>query len=468
MTDQTSKQAVLFVATTSSLLTPLMVSSVNVAFPAIQKEFHIDAVLLAWLATSYILSAAVFLVPFGKASDIFGRRKIYVTGIAVFTLSSLLSAFAVNAPMLIMFRIMQGMGSAMIFATGIAIATSVFPASERGKAIGIIVAAVYIGLSVGPFIGGILTHMYGWRSVFALMVPLGVLTTYLAVTKLKSEWADARGEKLDLIGSLSYGVAITAIMIGLSGPPSAMSVGLLCSGFIVLALFIMWERRAKFPVLDITMFTMNRAFAFSSLAALINYSATFATTFILSLYLQYIKGFDPSMAGLVLIVQPLTMAACSPIAGKLSDTIEPQKIASAGMGVTAVGLLGLTLLGFQTSLMYIVSNLVIIGFGFGLFSSPNMNAIMSSVEKKSYGIASGVVGSMRMLGQMFSMGIATLAFSMTMGRTPITPKLYPAFLKSVDAVFTVCAVLCILGIFASLARGKLRDNAEGGAETLPQ
>ncbi len=225
-----------------------MVSSVNVAFPAIQKEFHIDAVLLAWLATSYILSAAVFLVPFGKVSDIIGRRKIYVIGIVVFTFSSLLSALAVNATMLILFRIMQGMGSAMVFATGIAIATSVFPAAERGKAIGIIVAAVYIGLSVGPFLGGVLTHMYGWRSVFGSMVPLGVPTTYLAVTKLKSEWADARGEKLDLLGSLFYGVAITTIMIGLSGPLSAMSGGLLCFGLIVLVLFVLWELRVKFPV----------------------------------------------------------------------------------------------------------------------------------------------------------------------------------------------------------------------------
>jgi EmrB/QacA subfamily drug resistance transporter len=458
MTDQTSKRAVLFVATASSLLTPLMVSSVNVAFPAIQKEFHIDAVLLTWLATSYILSAAVFLVPFGKAGDILGRRKIYVIGISVFTLSSLLSALATNARMLILFRIMQGMGSAMIFATGIAIATSVFTSYERGKALGIIMAAVYIGLSAGPFLGGVLTRLCGWRSVFELMVPLGALTTYFAATKLKSEWADARGEKLDLLGSLLYGVAITIIMIGLSGPPTAMGVGLLCSGSIVLVLFILWELRAEFPVLDISLFTMNRAFGFSSLAALINYSATFAITFILSLYLQYIKKLDPSTAGLVLIAQPITMAAFSPIAGKLSDRIEPQKIASVGMGVTAVGLLGLTTLGFQTSLAYIVSDLLIIGFGFALFSSPNMNAIMSSVERKSYGIASGVVGSMRMLGQMLSMGIVTLAFSVTMGRKPITPKLYPAFLKSVDVIFTVCAMLCILGIFASLARGKLRDS----------
>jgi EmrB/QacA subfamily drug resistance transporter len=456
LTDQTSKRAVLFVAVTSSLLTPLMMSSVNVALPAVQQEFHIDAVLLAWLATSYILSAAVFLVPFGKASDIFGRRKIYVIGISLFTLSSLLSAFAVNAPMLIVFRIMQGMGSAMMFATGIAIVTSVFPPSERGKAIGITVAAVYIGLSVGPFVGGMLTHVYGWRAVFAGMVPLGALAIYLSVTKLKSEWADARGEKFDLVGSFLYGVAITAVMIGLSGPPAPAGMGLLALGLVFLGLFVFRELRIDYPVLNITLFTTNRAFAFSSLAALINYSATFAVTFILSLYLQYIKGLDPGTAGLVLMAQPLTMAVFSPMAGKLSDRVEPRKIASAGMAVTAAGLIGLTLLDFQTGLRYIISDLVVIGFGFALFSSPNMNAIMGAVEKKFYGIASGVVGSMRMLGQMFSMGIVTLAFSMTMGREQITPKLYPAFLKSVDTVFTICAALCILGIFASLARGKMR------------
>jgi EmrB/QacA subfamily drug resistance transporter len=437
-----------------------MISAVNVALPAIQKDFHIDAVLLAWVATSYILSAAVFLVPFGKASDIFGRRKVYIAGMTVFTISSLLSALAVTGPMLIVFRSLQGMGGSMIFATGIAIVTSVFPPGERGKAIGITVAAVYIGLSLGPFLGGVLTHMFGWRSVFGLMVPLGVFTIYLAVTRLKSEWADARGEKLDLMGSFLYGVAITAIMIGLSGLPSAMNVGILCAGFTFFGLFVLWELRTEHPVLNITLFTTNRAFAFSSLAALLNYSATFVITFLLSLYLQYIKGFEPSTAGLVLVAQPLTMALLSPLAGRLSDTIEPRKIASIGMAVTAVGLVGLTFLRFQTSVTYIILDLLAVGFGFALFSSPNMNAIMGSVEKKFYGVASAVVGAMRMLGQMLSMGIATLVFSLTMGRAQISPELYPAFLKSVDIVFTICVVLCIIGAFASLARGTMRDGRE--------
>ncbi|MBI4965507.1 MAG: MFS transporter [Desulfomonile tiedjei] len=460
MGDHALRRAVLFVAITSSLLTPLMLSAVTVALPEIQKEFQLDAVLLTWISTAYLLSASVFLVPFGKASDIIGRKKVYVTGMAVFTLSSFLCTLSVNVQMLICFRILQGMGISMVLATGMAILTSVFPPSERGKAIGWTVAAVYIGLSAGPFLGGILTHSYGWRSIFGVMVPLGMLTTYTAATKLTADWADAKSEKIDLVGSLLYAIAITAIMIGLSGLPSAMSLGLLSAGIATMVIFFLWELRARFPVISIRLFTMNRVFAFSSLAALINYSATFAIAFVLSLYLQYIKGYDPRTAGLVLVAQPLTMAAFSPIAGKLSDRIEPQKLASAGMGITAVGLLGLAFLGFGTSVTFIVSDLLVIGFGFALFSSPNMNAIMGSVERQSYGVASGVVGSMRLLGQMLSMGIATLVFSLTMGRAQITPSLYPAFLESVDAVFTICAVLCILGVFASLARGKMRDNIE--------
>jgi MFS family permease len=348
----------------------------------------------------------------------------------------------------------------MIFATGLAIVTSVFPPDERGKAIGWTVTAVYIGLSLGPFLGGVLTDAFGWRSVFGLMVPLGALTTYLAVTQLKSEWADARDDPLDLAGSVLYGSAVTAIMIGLTGLPSAASMLLLGAGLMLLFVFVFWELRAGAPILNMTLFTMNRTFAFSSLAALINYSATFVITFLLSLYLQYIKAFDPTTAGLVLVAQPLTMAVFSPFAGRLSDRIEPRKIASIGMAVTAGGLLGLTFLDFTTSVTYIVVDLLIIGFGFALFSSPNMNAIMGSVEKRFYGIASAMVGTMRMLGQMLSMGIATLVFSLIMGRSEITPELYPAFLESVSAVFVISVVLCVFGAFVSLARGTLREGKD--------
>ncbi|MFH1115235.1 MAG: MFS transporter [Pseudomonadota bacterium] len=458
LADETRKRAVIIVASVSSFVTPFLASAVNVALPGIQTQFRMDAVLLAWVATSYLLSTAVFILPFGKLADIYGRKKMYVWGMSIFTVSSLLAAMAGSSYHLILARIVQGLGGAMIFSTSMAILTSVFPPAERGRAIGITTAMVYIGLSAGPFLGGILTHHFTWRSVFAAVVPLGILSGYLAVRYFKTEWADARGEKLDVVGSATYGAGITLIILGVSGLPSTLSIWEIVIGFGLFMIFALWEFRVKWPVFNLELFTTNRAFAFSSLAALVNYSATWAVTLIMSLYLQYIKGLDAQSAGLVLVVQPLVMAAVSPFAGRLSDRIEPQKVASVGMAVTALGLFGMTFLESGTSLTFVVANLLLVGFGFAVFSSPNMNAIMSSVEKRFYGIAAGAVASMRIVGQMFSMGIATVVLSWYVGRVEITPVQYPALVKSVDTAFLIFGSLCVAGIFASLARGKLRPE----------
>lgn len=458
MSDSATKRSVLYVATASSFLTPFMGSATNVALPAIQKEFHLDAILLTWVATAYLLSCAVFLIPFGKIADIHGRKKVFVAGIAVFTLSSCLTAASVNSWMLLASRVLQGLGSAMNFATGMAILTSVFPPQERGRAIGITVAAVYIGLSAGPFIGGLLTDYFTWRSVFAVTIPLGLVTVYFAFWKLSGEWADARGEKLDLWGSFLYGMGMMLTMYGVSVLPSHLSFWTIGAGLLFIVSFVRWELKVPTPVFNMHLFTHNRTFAFSCAAALINYSATFATTFIISLYLQYIKGLSPRAAGLVLVSQPIVMALFSPLAGTLSDRLEPQKVASAGMAITAAGLFILTFLGWNTSITFVVANLALLGFGFALFSSPNMNAIVSSVDKRFYGIAAGSVGSMRLMGQMLSMGIATMVFSIYIGRVQISPANYPFFLESVHTIFVIFTVLCVLGIFASLARGKVHTE----------
>jgi len=460
MADDRTKRSVLYVATLTSFLNPFMASAINVALPAIQKDFQLDAILLTWVATTYLLSCAVFLVPFGKVADIYGRKKVFVIGLAVFTVFSAIAAVSITPWMLLTARVLQGVGTAMNFATGMAIITSVFPPRERGRAIGISVAAVYIGMSVGPFLGGILTDWFTWRGVFAVTVPLGVLGAYLTLAKLSGEWADAKGERLDLVGSILYGLGLVLIMCGVSVLPSANSVWTLGLGIVFILGFVLWERRAISPVVDLGLFTRNRTFAFSCLAALINYSATFAITFILSLYLQYIKGLSPQTAGLVLVAQPIIMAFFSPFAGKLSDRIEPQTVASLGMALTAAGLLVMTSLNENTSIAFVVSNLMLLGLGFALFSSPNMNAIVSSVDKKFYGIASGAVSSMRLMGQMLSMGIATMVFSLYMGRVQITPASYPGFLKSITVLFIIFTVLCVMGIFASLARGKVGTGEE--------
>ena len=237
------RKAVLMAIIPASFLTPFTLSSVNVALPSIGNELKVDAITLNWIATAFLLSSAMFLVPFGRLADIKGRRRIFVLGMVIFTVGSLLSGLAFSAEMLIAFRILQGIGGAMIFATGIAILTSIFPLKERGKILGINVASVYTGLSLGPFFGGILTQNFGWRSVFLVNIPIGIFIVILAALKLKAEWADARGESFDFIGSVIYSLMLLFIMLGFS----ESNLSFLFTGFSLLLLFIFWESRVDHP-----------------------------------------------------------------------------------------------------------------------------------------------------------------------------------------------------------------------------
>jgi EmrB/QacA subfamily drug resistance transporter len=455
VTDSNPKNLVLLIAAVASFLTPFMSSAVNVALPVISRQFNMDAILLSWVATAYLLAAAVFLVPIGRLADIHGRKRIFAIGIVVYTSSSLLSAASPSGLFLVLARVVEGAGGAMIFGTGTAILTSVFPAEERGRALGINIAAVYLGLSLGPTLGGLLTQQYGWRSVFLVNVPLGTLIFILIVTMLKGEWAEAKGEDFDLVGTLLYGAALMMLLIGITFLPEAVAFGLIGGGFLGIALFTVWELRTKSPVLNIRLFRRNRTFALSNLAALINYSATFGVGFLMSLYLQYIKGMTPRQAGLVLIAQPVMQALFSPLTGRLSDRVEPRLVASAGMGLTTIGLVTLIGVDATSPVDRIVVSLVLLGLGFALFSSPNINAIMSSVERRFYGVAAGTQGTMRLIGQNMSMGIVTLIFALMIGQVEIGPKNYPQFLSSVHTDFMILSALCFGGIFASLVRGKV-------------
>ncbi|MCQ8903624.1 MAG: MFS transporter [Methanothrix sp.] len=449
----------LVVSVIGSFLTAFMSSSVNIALPAIGSEFSLDAVMLGWISTAFLLAAAVFLVPFGRLADIYGRRRIFGYGIALFTLASILAPASQSAGMIIAARFVQGIGAAMIFGTAVAILTSVFPIRKRGRVIGINAASVYLGLSLGPVLGGILTQYLGWRSLFTATVPLGALALALLMLKLREEWADARGERFDLTGSLIYGISVMALVYGMSLLPSSAGRFLTIAGLAGLILFLYVETGAESPVLEVGLFISNRVFAFSNLAALINYSATFATGFLLSLYLQYIKGLDPRSAGLVLLAQPLMMTIFSPFAGRLSDRIEPRLVASAGMIITLLGIVPFVFLGERTPVWFIGAALLLLGFGLALFTPPNTNAIMSSVDRKHYGIASATLGTMRLLGQMLSMSLAMVIFAIYMGRVEITPDTYSSLIESSRVVFAIFSVLCFIGIFASLARGELRSGS---------
>ena len=460
VSDRSLRRTALAVSMVSSFLTPFMGSGINVAMPFIAKEFSLSAVAIGWVVTAYMLAAALFLVPFGRLADLVGRKRIFALGIGVNIAGTAVAALAPSVFFLILGRAVQGVGGAMIFGTGVAILTSVYPPGERGRALGLNTAAVYTGLSLGPVLGGFLVHAWGWRSVFWATVPIAAAALGFTLLRLKCEWAEARGEGFDFKGSLIFGSGLVSLMYGFSRLPSVLGFMLTGAGFLALAGFVLFELQAKVPLLDLRLFGKNRIFAFSNLAALFNYSATSAVAFLMSLYLQYIKGLPPQKAGLVLVAQPIVMALASPFAGKLSDRSEPRLIASFGMGLSAAGLLLFSFLRAGTGFGFIVASLVCLGLGFGLFSSPNTNAIMSSVEKRHLGIASAALGTMRLSGQMLSAGITMMIFALVMGREPIQPSLYPQFLRSVRIAFVFYALLCIAGIFASLARGS-RDRPAG-------
>jgi EmrB/QacA subfamily drug resistance transporter len=450
------RRPALLVTTIGGFLIPFMGSSVNIALPTIGEEFSMDAILLSWLTLSYLMTAAMFLVPFGRIGDIHGRKRVFLYGFVIYTLSSVFSAIAPSALFLIASRVLNGIGASMTFSTGVAILTSIYPPGERGKVLGINVAAVYSGLSCGPFLGGLLTHHLGWRSIFVMNVPLGALIVILTIWKLKGEWTEAKGERFDVFGSLLFSVTLVATMYGFSQLPGTQGISFVLLGVFGIFALIKWELKTESPLFNIDLFAKNKVFAFSNLAALINYSATFAVGFLMSLYLQYIKGMPPQEAGIVLIAQPIVQALFSPLAGRLSDRLEPRMVASIGMGLTALGLLFFSFLSRETTILFIVGTLILLGFGFALFSSPNTNAVMSSVEKKFYGVASGTLGTMRATGMMFSMGLVMVIFAIYIGRTQITPPYYPFFLKSLKMIFAIFTILCLAGIFASLSRGRMR------------
>ncbi len=431
-----------------------LISSINIALPAIGKNFDLDAVSLSWIVTSFLLSTAMFMLPVGRWGDLSGIRRIFKTGVVIFTLSTLLSGFAASGFWLILLRFLQGIGAAFTNTSGSAILVASFPPRFRGRVLGFSVSAVYLGLAFGPFAGGFLTQYLGWRSIFFISAFLGLITTTIAFVFLgKDELLAKTNRKIDLKGTLFYMTGLVLMVYGSARIP-AYSGWLLMGGGILL-LVISWnlEQRSAMPVLDTRLITGNRLFAFSNAAALINYSATFAIVFLLSLYLQKVRGLNPRDAGTILIAQPVVMALLSPVAGRLSDRIQPRYLASLGMTLCTMGLVAFALLSETTPLWLIIIILCIVGLGFALFSSPNMNTIMSSVDKTQYGIASGTASTMRVIGQIISMTIVALFFAALFGKSTMEAVPAPQFLKAMKSGFTVFAMI-------SASRGKVTRSHE--------
>ncbi|MDY0269428.1 MFS transporter [Trichloromonas sp.] len=453
MTSPISRRATLFVVCTAHFLMPFMMSAVGIALPAIGREFAASARQLGLIETAYVLSASIFLLAMGRLGDIHGRKRLFEIGILVFTLAGGLLSLSWSVEAMIALRLLQGMGGAMVMATTNAIVVSVFPAQERGKALGISVASVYAGISCGPFIGGYLVTHFGWRWLFYLCIPLGLITFFVSRRKLRGDWADAAGEPFDLRGSLVYAAAILLLIVGASQlDQGRWAWGLAAGGVLGLFHFLRLESRTVHPLLNVALLRENRIFALSNLAALLNYAATFGLTFFMSLYLQYVKGMNAHQAGTILIIQPIMQTFFSPLCGKLADRYPASQVATLGMGLCAVGLGIAATLDTGSPLALIMAMLALLGLGFALFSSPNTSVIMGSVAPRHLGVASGLSATMRTLGMMTSMTIITVIFSVLMAGAPVTAATQDAFLRSMTcALLTFCA-LCLLGILCSLGR----------------
>lgn len=433
-----------------------LISSVNIALPAIEKTFDMNAVALSWVVTSFLLATALFLLPVGRWGDISGIGKLYKIGLVIFTVASLACAWAPSAFWFIAARFLQGVGSAFTNTTGQAILVASFPPQRRGQVIGISVSSVYLGLSFGPFFGGMLTQQIGWQSIFIASAVLGLISTVVAFLYLDKDTQLAQpSKKMSQKGLIFFMIGLVCLVYGSSQIPSAPGWLIMAGGLLSLVIFWIVESNAEAPVIDLKMYTKNRMFAFSNLAALINYCATAAIVFFISLYLQKIKLLTPQQAGLVLIAQPAVMTLFSPFVGRLSDRIQPRFFATLGMAICSIGLGALAFLTAHTPQWLIVSILLWMGLGFALFSSPNMNIIMSSVERSQYGQASGSAASMRVIGQIISMTIVTLLFAGLFNGQAMEDVPNELFLTAMRWGFIIFTLISFVGIYFSLVRGNV-------------
>lgn len=401
MTDSRRTIAILPVIALTSFMGTFLISSVNIALPAIGRDFELSPVMLSWVVTSFLLSTALFLLPVGLWADRTGVKKVYQYGLLIFTITTFLIPLSATGTWLVVLRFVQGIGAAFMNTTGQAILVAAYPPQRRGRVLGISVSATYMGLAMGPFVGGYLTQYAGWTTIFWVSGVLGVAANLFSFRYLG---ADPK------------------------------------------------EVHTSAPVFDVRMFTHNRLFAYSNLAALINYSATTAIVFYLSFYLQQVQGFVPRVAGLILVAQPLMMSLFSPLVGRLSDKVQPRYLATAGMVMCSLGLVAFSFLSETTPIAIVVAILIWEGIGFALFSSPNMNTIMSSVDKRNLAIASGTAASMRVVGQIVSMSVVTVLFSVIFGEKLMHEVTNLQFLKAMKWGFSIFAALGVPGIYFSIRR----------------
>jgi EmrB/QacA subfamily drug resistance transporter len=449
-----NRTLLLIITMVANFFNPFTGSAVNIALPKIAAEMNLNAVAMSWVTMAYLLSSAVLLVPMGKIADKWGRKKIFMWGNVLFMLASFVCAFSKTGGFLIVTRFLQGFGGSMMVSTSMAILMSAFPVKDRGKVIGINVASVYLGLSAAPVLGGILTQYLGWRSLFLINGFVSVFVALAIYFAIRTEWKEEKAGLFDWKGVFLYVPSLTMLMYGFSKLPETFALILTLAGLVGLFFFIKMEMKITNPVFEVSLFKKNLVFAFANLSAFINYAATYAVTFVLSLYLQYAKHLSPRDAGMLLVAQPALMALVSVFSGRWSDRFNARLLSSVGMAISVVGLVMMSFLTTESTNTYILIALAVLGLGFGLFSSPNTNVVMSSAGHEYFGVASATLATMRNIGMMFSMAIATLSVHTFIGNRSLGDATIHDFMTGSKMIFLLFSFLCLLGVFTAFSNSK--------------
>ncbi|MCL4562392.1 MAG: MFS transporter [Chloroflexi bacterium] len=431
-------------------------SVANIVVPVLENTFKSDVATVEWVVTIYLLVVSGVLLSFGRLGDLHGHKSIYNLGFIIFVVGSAFSGLSPNVHILIIWRAIQALGAAMLFANSPAILTSNFPAAQRGQALGLQAMMTYLGLTVGPSLGGWLTDLFSWRAVFFINVPIGILALLLSLHFIPADKSDKSPEPFDLPGAAIFLGGLVALLFALNqgetwGWLSPPILGLFALALFLLAVFVIIESRIRSPILDLSLFR-SHLFTTATASAVINYLCLYSIVFLMPFYLIQGRSFTPGEAGLILTAQPLVMAISAPLSGTLSDRIGSQFLSTLGMAIMAVGLYLVSHLNLASPTWLLLLSLAIFGLGTGIFISPNTNALMGSAPKNRQGIASGVLATARNSGMVLGVGLAGALFTTFQSISPVSDP-HTALIYGIHWSFLVSTGVAIFGILVSASRG---------------
>ncbi len=437
---------------------------VNVALPAIEHSLHMSISSLEWIVTAYALTFAALLITGGKLGDMFGRRKMFIVGLVVFTLASLACGLAPSAGFLIGARAVQGIGAALMNPATLSIITATFPPKERGQAIGIWAGVSALALAIGPLLGGLIVDNINWHWIFYVNVPVGVVGIVVSYFFIKESRDTSHEQSIDLPGLVTSGASLLALSYALiegnnHGWTSPEILGLFAGAAVLLAAFILLEMRQRLPMLDLSLFKIG-SFVGANLVAMLVSLGMFGVFFYISLYVQNILGYSPTKAGAIFLPMTILIIVVAPIAGKLSDRIGSRWLMGAGMGILGVSLLLYQRIGLHTGFWSLLPQLLLGGIGMALTMSPMTSAAMGSVPIDKAGVGSGVLNSFRQVGG--SLGIALMGAILLSYEHPTRLKQVAAqqFVDGLHAALLVSAVIAFAAAAVAIVLVRTKPAVE--------